>query len=106
VPFAPIEAKLAAAGAGEDRFGGEDRGATARLAATERRLDEVERRGRARVDEAEARAVELRRKLEDASAEANSAMRVARAQGEEIEELRGRLRRSLASSPSSDPRAG
>jgi SAM-dependent methyltransferase len=108
VPFAPIEAKLAAAGAGEDRedredrYGGEDRGATARLAATERRLDEVERRGRARVDEADARAVELRRKLDDASAEANSAMRVARAQGEEIEELRGRLRRAAEDRASLD----
>jgi SAM-dependent methyltransferase len=88
VPFAPIEARLAATSAAEDR------GAPARLDAAERRLDEVERRGRARVDEAEARTTELRRKLEDAGAEAASAMRVARAQGEEIEELRGRLRRA------------
>ncbi|HVU50710.1 MAG TPA: methyltransferase domain-containing protein, partial [Polyangia bacterium] len=88
VPFAPIEARLAAAAAAEDR------GASARLAAAERRADEIERRGRARVDEAEGRVVELRRKLEDAGAEAASALRVARAQGEEIEELRGRLRRA------------
>jgi SAM-dependent methyltransferase len=88
VPFAPIEAKLADVGDLEER------GAAGRVAAAERRLDESERRGRARVDEAEARATELRRKLEDASAEAHSAMRVARAQGEEIEELRGRLRRA------------
>jgi SAM-dependent methyltransferase len=88
VPFAPIEAKLAAVGEGEER------GAPARLAAAEQRLDDVERRGRARVEEAETRAVELRRKLEDAGAQAESAMRIARAQGEEIEELRGRLRRA------------
>jgi SAM-dependent methyltransferase len=88
MPFAPIEAKLTAVGEGEER------GSPGRLAAAERRLDEVERRGRARVDELEGRAAELRRKLEDASAEAHSAMRVARAQGEEIEELRGRLRRA------------
>jgi SAM-dependent methyltransferase len=88
VPFAPIEARLSAVAEVEDR------GATARLSATERRLDEVERRGRARVEEAEARAGELRRKLDDAGAEAESAMRVARAQGAEIEELRGRLRRA------------
>jgi SAM-dependent methyltransferase len=88
VPFAPIEAKLAAVADVEDR------GASARLASAERRLDEVERRGRARVDEVEARASELRRKLEDAIAQSDSAMRVARAQGEEIEELRGRLRRA------------
>jgi SAM-dependent methyltransferase len=60
IPFAPIEAKLAGVAATEDR------GATARLEASERRLDEVERRGRARVEEAEGRVVELRRKLEDA----------------------------------------
>jgi DNA repair exonuclease SbcCD ATPase subunit len=88
VPFAPVEAKLAEAASAEDR------GAAARLDASERRLEEVERRGRARVEEAEARAAELRRKLEDAGAQADSAMRVARAQGEEIEELRGRLRRA------------
>jgi SAM-dependent methyltransferase/vacuolar-type H+-ATPase subunit D/Vma8 len=94
LPFAPIEAKLAAIGDSEDRNVGEDRGAAARLAAADRRLDEVERRGRARADEAEARAAELRRKLEDSGSQAESAMRIARAQGEEIEELRGRLRRA------------
>jgi SAM-dependent methyltransferase len=88
VPFAPIEAKLADVGLAEDR------GPSGRLLAAERRLDEVERKSRARVDEADARASELRRKLDDAGAEAESAMRVARAQGEEIEELRGRLRRA------------
>ncbi len=35
----------------------------------------------------------LRRKLDEAVAQSDSAMRVARAQGDEIEELRGRLRR-------------
>jgi DNA repair exonuclease SbcCD ATPase subunit len=88
VPFAPIEVKLA------ELASAEDRGSAARLDASERRLEESERRGRARVEEVEARAAELRRKLEDAGAQADSAMRVARAQGEEIEELRGRLRRA------------
>jgi SAM-dependent methyltransferase len=88
VPFAPIEAKLAAGAVAEDR------GALARLQVAEQRLDEVERRARARVDEADGRAADLRRKLEDAGAQVESTMRVARAQGEEIEELRGRLRRA------------
>ena len=88
VPFAPIEAKLSAVAETDDR------GAAARLSAAERRLDEVERRSRARVEEAETRASELRRRLEDAGAETGSAMRIARAQGEEMEELRGRLRRA------------
>ena len=56
--------------------------------------DVTERRYRGRVEEAEARVAELRRKLEDASTESEAAMRVARAQGDEIEELRGRLRRA------------
>jgi SAM-dependent methyltransferase len=94
MPFAPIEAKLAATAAAAPVVEIDDRGATARLVATERRLDDVERRSRTRVEEAETRAGELRRKLDDASAEAESAMRVARAQGAEIEELRGRLRRA------------
>ncbi|HVZ73989.1 MAG TPA: hypothetical protein VHJ20_16530 [Polyangia bacterium] len=88
VPFGPIEAKLSEVGEVEDR------GASARLVTAERRLDEIERRGRARVEEAEARVAELRRKLDDAGAESASAVRVARAQGEEIEELRARLRRA------------
>ena len=88
VPFAPIEAKLAAVAEGDDH------GSSARLAAAERRLDEAERRGRARVDEAEARGAELRRKLEDVTVKADSATRITRAQGEEMEELRGRLRRA------------
>jgi SAM-dependent methyltransferase len=96
VPFAPIEAKLAAVAEGEDR------GAGARLAAAERRLDEAERRARARIDEADRRALELRRKLDDAAAQSDSAMRVARAQGEEIEELRGRLRRAAEDRASLD----
>src|SRR5450432_777204 len=98
VPFAPIEAKLSADAGGLSGLGAvpveEDRGATSRLEVTERRLDEVERRGRVRVDELETRASELRRKLDDASAQSDSAMRIARAQGEEMEELRGRLRRA------------
>jgi SAM-dependent methyltransferase len=88
VPFGPIESKLDEVGEVEDR------GASARLVTAERRLDEVERRGRARVEEAEGRVVELRRKLEDAAAESASSVRIVRAQGEEIEELRARLRRA------------
>jgi SAM-dependent methyltransferase/DNA repair exonuclease SbcCD ATPase subunit len=94
VPFAPIEAKLSAASAVATVAAIDDRAGAARLAAAEQRLDEVERRGRARVDEAEARTAEVRRKLEDASVQSDSALRIARAQGEEIEELRGRLRRA------------
>ena len=37
---------------------------------------------------------DLRRQLDEAASQAESAMRVARAQGDEIEELRGRLRRA------------
>jgi hypothetical protein len=88
VPFAPIEARLVA------RAASDDRSAEARLGAMDRRLDDVERRARARVDEADGRVTELRRKLDDASHQAEQAIRVARAQGEEIEELRGRLRRA------------
>src|SRR5450432_325150 len=106
VPFAPIEAKLSADAGGLPGQGPlpgeEDRGATSRLEVTERRLDEVERRGRAREDELETRASELRRKLEDASAQSDSAMRIARAQGEEMEELRGRLRRAAEDRASLD----
>ncbi len=94
VPFAPIEAKLSEGPAAEARALLDERGASERLAAAERRIDEVERRSRARVDEADGRAAELRRKLEDAAVQSESAMRIARAQGEEIEELRGRLRRA------------
>ena len=65
VPFAPIEAKLGAL----------------RLAADERGLDESARPARARVEEADGRLGDLRRKLEDASAEAESSMRIVRAQG-------------------------
>jgi SAM-dependent methyltransferase len=88
VPWAPIETRLTATADVEDR------GAVARLAATERRLDDTERRARGRVDEADARVTELRRKLEDSSIQSESAMRIARAQGEEMEELRARLRRA------------
>jgi SAM-dependent methyltransferase len=103
VPFAPIEAKLTAIAEGEERGAARaqersddrtDVRADARVDAAERRLDEVERRGRLRVDELEARAGELRRKLEDSSVQSESAMRIARAQGEEMDELRGRLRRA------------
>jgi chromosome segregation ATPase len=88
IPFAPVEARLTAAADAQDR------GAEGRLAVAERRLDDSERRGRARVEEAEARVTELRRKLDDAALQAESAVRIARAQGEEMEELRGRLRRA------------
>ena len=60
----------------------------------ERRLEEIERRARARADEADARIAELRRKLEDALVHSESSVRVARAQADEIEELRARLRRA------------
>jgi SAM-dependent methyltransferase/chromosome segregation ATPase len=100
VPFSPIESKLGTV-AGE-----EDRGAAARLEAAERRLDEGERRARARLEEAEGRTGDLRRKLEDASVQAESAVRIARAQGEEMEELRARLRRAAEDRAALDAEAG
>ncbi len=49
---------------------------------------------RARAATAQERAAEIQRKLEDALGQTEGAVRVARVQGEEIEELRGRLRRA------------
>ena len=69
-------------------------GSALRAELAERRLDEVERRARARADEAEGRITELRRKLEEALIQSESSVRVARAQSDEIEELRARLRRA------------
>jgi len=85
------EARLAArtAVASPDTAGG-----ALRAELAERRLDEVERRARARADEAEGRITELRRKLEEALIQSESSVRVARAQSDEIEELRARLRRA------------
>jgi SAM-dependent methyltransferase len=94
VPFGPIESKLDQVDLVGEVGEVEDRSASARLVTAERRLDEVERRGRARAEEAEGRVVELRRKVEDAAAESASSLRIVRAQGEEIEELRARLRRA------------
>ena len=88
VPFAPLEARL--------RAGQEEREGVAdgRRDLYERRLDEAERKARARLEEAEGRISELRRRLDDAIVQSESAMRIARAQGEEIEDLRARLRRT------------
>ncbi len=88
VPFAPLEARLRAGQ--EEREGASD----GRRDLYERRLDEAERKARARLDEAEGRISELRRRLDDAIVQSESAMRIARAQGEEIEDLRARLRRT------------
>jgi len=77
VPFAPLEARLRASQ--EDRE-----------TASDGRRDVYERR----LDEAEGRIAELRRRLDDAIVQSESAMRIARAQGEEIEDLRARLRRT------------
>lgn len=60
----------------------------------ERRLEEIERRARARADEADVRIADLRRKLDDALIQSESSVRVARAQADEMEELRARLRRA------------
>jgi chromosome segregation ATPase len=68
--------------------------AATRAELAERRLEESEHRGRARVEELENRAAELRRKLDDALVQSESAMRVARVQGDEMDELRARLRRA------------
>jgi len=100
VPFAPIEARLGV------RAEADDHRAEGRLAASERRLEDVERRARGRLEEAEGRIAELRRKLDDASVQSDSAIRVARAQGEEIEELRGRLRRAAEDRGAQDAELG
>ena len=88
VPFAPLEARLRAARriARPPTTGGAmcTSGGSTRPSA----------RPRARLDEAEGRIAELRRRLDDAIVQSESAMRIARAQGEEIEELRARLRRT------------
>lgn len=88
VPFAPLEARLRA---GQDE---REVASDGRRDLYERRLDEAERKARARLDEAEGRISELRRRLDDAIVQSESAMRIARAQGEEIEDLRARLRRN------------
>jgi SAM-dependent methyltransferase len=99
VPFSPIESELLARNQLDPRT-------EARLAEGARRLEETERRARARVEEAEGRIGELRRKLEDASVQSESAMRIARAQGEEIEELRARLRRAAEDRGGQDAEIG
>jgi SAM-dependent methyltransferase len=92
VPFAPVEAMMwAGAAVYPPESGGSSADAHSEL--VERRLEDTERRARARLDEAEDRLAELRGKLEAALVQAESAVRVSRVQGEEIEELRGRLRR-------------
>ncbi|HEY8926655.1 MAG TPA: methyltransferase domain-containing protein [Polyangia bacterium] len=68
--------------------------ATTRADLAERRLEEIERRARARTDELDGRVTDLRRKLEDALVASESAVRVSRAQSDEIDELRARLRRA------------
>ena len=91
MPFAPFESALGGEGAtgGARPPSGIDAQTT-----HDRRLEESERRLRARLEETEGRAAELRRRADDATAQSDSALRVTRAQGEEIEELRGRLRRA------------
>jgi Methyltransferase domain len=92
VPYAPVEARLRAAvpASGDDR----EAGAGARREPAESRADDGDRKGRARLDEAEARITELRRRLDDTTVQSESAMRIARAQSDEIEDLRARLRRT------------
>lgn len=68
--------------------------AATRADLAERRLEEIERRARARTDELDGRVTDLRRKLEDALVASESAVRVSRAQSDEIDELRARLRRA------------
>jgi len=118
VPFAPVEALLAGAagqvtaepsavGAGASpaltRGPGAGSGLSdSRAESAERRMDETERRARARVEEADLRLNELRRKLEDALLQAETASRISRAQAEEIEELRGRIRRGAEDRAAAD----
>ena len=112
VPFGPVEALLAGAGAPLPAVTlapshlAELAAAETRVQMAERRLEEAERRGRTRVDEAENRVSDLRRKLDDALVKSESAVRVSRAQGEEIEELRARLRRMVEDRETTDADMG
>jgi SAM-dependent methyltransferase len=90
IPFAAVEARLAGGSAGAESSAADNR---AEL--VERRLEETERKARARLDEAEGKIAELRRKLDDALVQSESAMRISRAQGDEIDELRARVRRAF-----------
>ncbi len=96
VPFAPLEARLRAGQEDKEREKERERDPSAdgRRDLTDRRVEEADRKGRARLEEAEGRISELRRRLDDAIVQSESAMRIARAQGEEIEDLRARLRRA------------
>jgi SAM-dependent methyltransferase len=105
VPFAPVES-LILSGAGQAVTDPAPHVSEARAEMAERRLDEAERRGRARLEESETRVSELRRKLDDALVQSESAVRVSRAHGEEIEELRGRLRRAAEDRTSADDDMG
>lgn len=107
VPFGPVEAILAGATTPAVTPPAltptvDAAAAEARVEMAERRLDEAERRGRARLEEAETRLADLRRKLDDALVQSESAVRVARAQGEEIEELRARVRRMVEDREATD----
>src|SRR5262249_20173607 len=98
VAYAPVEARLRGApgGAADERERDRDISvATAlRREVPDLRVEDAERKGRARLDEAEGRISDLRRRLDDATVQSESAMRIARAQSEEIEDLRARLRRT------------
>ncbi|HET6147474.1 MAG TPA: methyltransferase domain-containing protein [Polyangia bacterium] len=93
VPYAPVEARLRAApGAPADRDAAA--GAGARRDVPGARIDDQGPGARAKLDEAEGRISDLRRRLDDTTVQSESAMRIARAQSDEIEDLRARLRRS------------
>ncbi len=108
VPFAPVEALILGNAAAQAAALTASSTASVSVASdtradlAERRLDDAERRGRARLDEAENRLIDLRGKLDEALVRSESAVRVSRAQGEEIEELRGRLRRLSEDRAASD----
>jgi hypothetical protein len=93
VPYAPVEARLRAASSAT----GERDALTAAGARRELPDNRVEDKGigaRAKLEDAEGRITDLRRRLDDTTVQSESAMRIARAQSDEIEDLRARLRRS------------
>jgi SAM-dependent methyltransferase len=114
VPSAPVESRLAAApttvNTAVTGVAGEvvarEVVSEARRALFDRDPDDLERKARVRLEEAEGRISDLRRRLDDATVQSESALRIARAQGEEIEDLRGRVRRAMEDRATLDTEIG
>ena len=90
VPYAPVEARLR----GTSSATGERDALAARRDLPDNRVEDKGVGARAKLEDAEGRISDLRRRLDDTTVQSESAMRIARAQSDEIEDLRARLRRS------------